>query len=136
MKMKTKIITILFLTASSSSFAADYIGLACEYKFEGADWKNSFIIDMKNGVSEYKFTDRNGKISGKTNLETIVAPTQITVKQPGKMVNMIHRISRKTLSYERERSTGPSMRKLGLKVRGTENGKCKIIEVDTSSNKF
>ena len=61
MNIKRTIITVLFLTASSTTFASDYIGLQCEYKFEGSDWKNSFIIDMENRASEYKSKTRDGK---------------------------------------------------------------------------
>jgi hypothetical protein len=136
MNIRGKIILILFLTTSSSVFAADYVGLQCGFKFDGLDLKNSFIIDMKSGVSEYKLTNREGKISGKTNLETIVAPSQITIKEPDKMINIIHRISRESLSYERNRTTGPAMKKLGVEINGTDVGECKIVEVDTSSNQF
>ena len=136
MNIKRTIITALFLTASSTAFASNYIGLQCEFKFEGDNWKKSFIVDMKNRVSEYKSKTRDGKIFGRTNLETIVAPSQITIKEPGKVANIVHKISRKSLSYERNRTSGPSMKKLGIDIKGTEVGKCKLIEIDTSENKF
>ncbi len=66
-------------------FSAEYVGLEYEYKFDGLEWKNSFIIDMKNGVSEYKFSGKDGKIPGKTNLETLSHPLRSILKNQAKL---------------------------------------------------
>lgn len=131
--MKSIFITVALLFFSIGSYASDYVGLECKFSFDGRDWKNIFIVDMENGISEMKFTQRDGSTSGKTNLETIVAPNQITINEPTALVNLIHRISRQTLDYERQRISRPAM---GIKFNDTELGKCEVVKVDTSNNKF
>ena len=136
MNILEKIIPILFLTTSSSVFSANYVGLQCGFNFDGGFWKNSFIINMEGGLSEYEFTNKEGEKKLVTNLETIVAPSQITIIQPTQFVNITHRISRDTLSYQRNRTNGPLAEELGTDLSGTEFGECEIVEIDTSSNQF
>ena len=122
---------VLLSMALSQSSRADVVSLKCESQSEDgeADVVN-LVIDMDEKISEVTFLSKNtGETVSLTALRTVVAPSQITIFQPGDYT-LTRRISRKTLDYE-VRMSGSMM---GLVINRTRRGSCEKVENDPSEN--
>ena len=92
---------------------------------------------MEEKMAEWALINEDGIVrkgirgAEKTNLKVFVAPSYITILDPGD-ITVTHKISRKDLSYRRDRS-GISY---GTIISGTETGSCKKIEIETAGNLF
>jgi hypothetical protein len=112
------------------SFANNFLTLECIYKFDRKTEKIVFTIDMEEKIADLSaYYVLDYVYEELTNLQVIIAPSYITVVEPGE-IEAIHKISRKDLSYQRSRSGSIS----GFPISGTETGTCKKVEIDTSEN--
>tara|TARA_B110000008_G_C16606703_1_gene418716 strand:+ start:201 stop:596 length:396 start_codon:yes stop_codon:yes gene_type:complete len=131
MKQVLCLITILFTINVYSS--DNFVSFECSYDFDGRKFFNRFTVDMEEKVAEYALLRKDGSsIVELTNLKVIVAPSHITIIDPDSITST-HKISRKDLSYRRDRSGTLSG---GIIVSGTETGSCKKIEIETAENLF
>tara|TARA_B100000795_G_C22458141_1_gene308231 strand:- start:71 stop:463 length:393 start_codon:yes stop_codon:yes gene_type:complete len=130
MKQVLCLITILFTINVYSS--DNFVSFECSYDFDGSKSFNRFTVDMEEKVAEYTLLRKDGSsIVESTNLKVIVAPSHITIIDSGS-ISVTHKISRKDLSYRRDRSGVYG----GTIVSGTETGSCKKIEIETAENLF
>jgi hypothetical protein len=122
--IKQAILLFVFLGMCSKLIYADLISLDCEVKDDdGSVSIREFDIDRDNKVSEKRIPSTGGAW---TNLSTQMAPSQITITHEQSMVNMVHRINRKDLSYEESFMTNYGG--------GISEGQCKVVERDVVEN--
>ena len=130
--IRSSMVVFLLVLFSATASSDSFVSFKCSYDFDGKESFNRFTVDMEEKVAEYALLEKDDSIRFEsTNLKVIVAPSHITIIDPG-TVTVTHKISRKDLSYQRDR-TGYAG---SYPVSGTETGTCKKIEIETADNIF
>jgi len=94
--MKSKLTFGLLAALWANVSLADVVGLACTIDGAEGQFSLELVIDLDSRVAEY--SDETG--DAYTNLELLVAPSQLTIKLPSKSSTIL-KISRKDLSIVR-----------------------------------
>lgn len=134
--LSSSIAALITLPFASPGASAEFVTLACNIEFDGNPKKLKFTIDMARQISEFDSETAKGEAFTVTNLETVIAPGQITITEPpnaGFTGSITHLISRSTLEYERRRFLVMD----GFPpIEGTEEGLCEKVDSDKPENVF